>query len=180
VRNVETCWIIPLHTKNGPGGPVRQVLDKDERHKSRDEDQVGLHKENCFVQVLAFFIFLGGLVCVGHSFASDAHFVFLRDVWIRTQRATNSASLLPTNLASHLPTNLATHLPTNLATHLPTNLASHLPTNLATHLPTNLAKHIPTNLATHLPTNLATHLPTNLATHLPANLATHLSQIIIM
>jgi hypothetical protein len=74
-----------------------------------------------------------------------AHFVFLRDVWIRTQRAA---------VASGRFTNLATHLP-NLATHLP-NLATHL-RYLATHLP---------NLATHL-LNVATHLP-NLATHLPA------------
>ncbi len=29
--------------------------------------------------------FLGGLECVGHSFAYVAHSVFLRDVWIRTQ-----------------------------------------------------------------------------------------------
>jgi hypothetical protein len=35
-------------------------------------------------------IFWGGggvLECVGHSFAYVAHFEFLRDVWIRTQRA---------------------------------------------------------------------------------------------
>jgi hypothetical protein len=25
--------------------------------------------------------------CVGHSFVDAAHFIFLRDVWIRTQRA---------------------------------------------------------------------------------------------
>ena len=29
----------------------------------------------------------GGLECVGYSFAFVAHFVFLRDVWIRNQRA---------------------------------------------------------------------------------------------
>ncbi len=35
-----------------------------------------------------FFIYLfGGLEFVGHSFAYVAHFVFLRNVWIRTQRA---------------------------------------------------------------------------------------------
>jgi hypothetical protein len=28
--------------------------------------------------------FLGGLDCVGHSFAYVAYFVFLRDVWIQT------------------------------------------------------------------------------------------------
>ncbi len=116
----------------------------------------------------------GGLECVGYSFAYVAYFVFLRDVWIWTQRtavARRRASNLSThfpNLATHLP-NLDTHLP-NLATHLP-NLDTHLP-NLATHLP-NLDTHLP-NLATHLP-NLATHLP-NLDTHLP-NLDTHLPKL---
>jgi hypothetical protein len=56
-----------------------------------------------------------GLNCVGH-FAYVAHFVFLRDVWIRTQRAA-----VATNLDTHLPN--AAHLPN--ATHLPT--ATHLP-----------------------------------------------------
>ncbi len=40
-----------------------------------------LMKENLFC------IFFGGLECVGHSFDYVARFVFLRDVWIRTQRA---------------------------------------------------------------------------------------------
>ncbi len=71
-------------------------------------------------------IFGGGLECVGRSFAYFAHFLFLRDVWIRAQRAA-AASRRATNLATHFP-NLATHLP-NLAAHLP-NLA-----NLATNLP---------------------------------------------
>jgi hypothetical protein len=62
--------------------------------------------------------YFGGLECVGRSFAYVAHFVFLRDFWIRTQRAA-VASRRATNIATHLPTNLATHLPTNLATHLP-------------------------------------------------------------
>jgi hypothetical protein len=47
-------------------------------------------------------IFFGGRECVGHSFAYVANFVFLRDVWIRTQRAA-VASRLATNLATHLP-----------------------------------------------------------------------------
>jgi hypothetical protein len=47
-------------------------------------------------------IFFGELVCVGHSFVYVAHFVFLRDVWIRTQRAA-VASRCATNLATHLP-----------------------------------------------------------------------------
>jgi hypothetical protein len=46
--------------------------------------------------------FFDGLECVGHSFAYVAHFVFLRDVWIRTQRAA-VASWLATNLATNLP-----------------------------------------------------------------------------
>jgi hypothetical protein len=45
-----------------------------------------------------FSSFFGGLECVGHSFASVAHFVFLRDVWIRTQRAA-VASKRATNLS---------------------------------------------------------------------------------
>ncbi len=46
--------------------------------------------------------FFAGLECVGHSFAYVAHFVFLRDVWIRTQRAA-VASRRATNLALHNP-----------------------------------------------------------------------------
>jgi hypothetical protein len=63
--------------------------------------------------ILAFFIlsvyFFGGLECVGHSFANVAYFVFLGDVWIRTQRAA-VASRCAANLATHLLI-LATHLP---------------------------------------------------------------------
>ncbi len=88
-----------------------------------------------FVNFLLFYIYFGGLECAGHSFASFAHFVFLTDVWIRTQRSA-VASRRATNLATHL-LNLSTHLP-NLATHLP-NLAHH-PPNLATHL-LNLTTH---------------------------------------
>ncbi len=47
-------------------------------------------------------LFFGGLQCVGHSFAYVAHFVFLRDVWIRTQRPA-VAIRRATNLATHLP-----------------------------------------------------------------------------
>ncbi len=43
-------------------------------------------------------------------------FVFLRDVWIRTQRAVVASRRATINLATHLP-NLANHF-TNLATHL--------------------------------------------------------------
>ncbi len=48
-------------------------------------------------------LFFGGLECIGHSVAYVAHFVFLRYVWIRTQRAV-VASRCATNLATHLPT----------------------------------------------------------------------------
>jgi hypothetical protein len=51
-----------------------------------------------------FFVnFFSGLECVDHSFAYVAHFLFLRDFWIRTQRAA-VASKCATNLATHLPT----------------------------------------------------------------------------
>ncbi len=43
--------------------------------------------------------------CIGHSFADVAHFVIVRDVWIRTQRFTG-ASKSPSNLATHLPNDL--------------------------------------------------------------------------
>ncbi len=79
--------------------------------------QYSVSKQNFFVY------FWGRLESVGHSFACLAHYVFFRDVWIRTQRAV-VASRRAINLATHL-TRLATHLP-NLATHLP-NLATHLP-----------------------------------------------------
>jgi hypothetical protein len=36
--------------------------------------------------------FFGGLECVGHFFAYVAHFVLLRDVWVRIQRAAVSSS----------------------------------------------------------------------------------------
>jgi hypothetical protein len=34
---------LKIRTKDGPGGPVRQVLDEDKRHQSRDEDQISLN-----------------------------------------------------------------------------------------------------------------------------------------
>jgi hypothetical protein len=42
----------------------------------------------------------GGLECVGHSFAYVGHLVFLREIWIRTQRA---ASRRANFLTTHLP-----------------------------------------------------------------------------
>jgi hypothetical protein len=48
-----------------------------------------IHDENAFMKnyFILFCTFFGGLECGGHSFAYVAHFVFLRDVWIRTRRA---------------------------------------------------------------------------------------------
>ncbi len=57
-----------------------------------------LYKLNLFSQLvfsasdvlknkLLLYIFWRDCACVGHSFAYVAHFVFLRDVWIRIQRA---------------------------------------------------------------------------------------------
>ncbi len=46
--------------------------------------------------------FFGGLECVGHSFAYVVHFVLLREVKIRTQRAA-VASRRANNLATHFP-----------------------------------------------------------------------------
>ncbi len=60
--------------------------------------QTKLFKIKCFF----FVYFVGGLECVGHSFASVAHFAVFRDVWIRTQRAA-VPSRRTTSLATHLP-----------------------------------------------------------------------------
>jgi hypothetical protein len=49
-----------------------------------------------------YFIFFSGLECVGYSFVYVARFVFLRDVWTRTQRDA-VASRRATNLTIHLP-----------------------------------------------------------------------------
>ncbi len=49
-----------------------------------------------------FSFFFGRLECVGHSFANVVNFLFLRDVWIRTQGAA-VASRLATNLAPPSP-----------------------------------------------------------------------------
>jgi hypothetical protein len=53
----------------------------------------------CILKQFFCCIFFGGLKFVGHSFASVAHFAFLRDVWIRIQRAA-VASRRATNLAT--------------------------------------------------------------------------------
>ncbi len=56
-----------------------------------------LHSEKT-IDLIKFFC---GLECVGHSFVSVGHFIFLRDFWSRTQRAA-VASMLTTNLANHV------------------------------------------------------------------------------
>ncbi len=54
-------------------------------------------------KMFSYFLYIiCGLECVGHSFANIAHFVFLRNIWIWTQRAA-VASRSATNLATHLP-----------------------------------------------------------------------------
>jgi hypothetical protein len=56
-----------------------------------------------------FFINFCGLECV-HSFAYVVHFVFLRDVWIRTHESCWSKQARY-NLSKPSPYNLTTHLP---------------------------------------------------------------------
>ncbi len=91
---------------------------------------------------VVFVYFFGGLECVGHSFAFVAHFVFLRDVWIRTQRAAE-ASRRATKLAIWIRTKraaVASRRATNLATQLPF-LATHLPKNVSSPNANSNAAH---------------------------------------
>jgi hypothetical protein len=78
-----TCTVL----EGGGGGGLRGSCD------------VWHSKGKCVVQYV-----FGVLECVGHSFAYVAHFVYLRDVWIRTQRAA-VPSMRATNLATHLALN---------------------------------------------------------------------------
>jgi hypothetical protein len=68
-------------------------------------------------KIYYFKYIFGGLKGVGHSFAYVAHFEFLRDVWIRTQRAAEASSRA-NNLATHLP-RLSTHHTPCSALHTP-------------------------------------------------------------
>jgi hypothetical protein len=70
-----------------------------------------LRRFHCFEKPFNYlYYFFGGLECVGHFFAYVAHFVFLRNVCIRTQRAA-VASKRATNLATHLPDpNVVNHI----------------------------------------------------------------------
>ncbi len=56
-----------------------------------------------------FFLFVGGLECVGHSIVYVAHVVYVRDVWFRTQRA--AARKQERYQLSHPSPYSATHLP---------------------------------------------------------------------
>ncbi len=130
-------------------------------------------------------IFFCGPECVGHSCTYVDHFVFFRDVWIRTHRAA-VGSRQTSNLATHLPTNsfLATHFPElshptpytqtliSLLSHLSLYLATHLPTQPCTHLPTQppisqLSHPSPTQPPISLPTHFQPPISLNLATQLP-------------
>jgi hypothetical protein len=52
------------------------------------------HSSQVFKFPVFIFYSFGGLECVGHCFAYVAHFVLMRDVWARIQRATNLATHL--------------------------------------------------------------------------------------
>ncbi len=73
---------------------------------------VGWREVTYYILTTYFVSFFGRLEC-----AFVAHFVFLRDVWIRTQRAA---------VASRRATNLATRFPYHIS-HSSPCLASHLP-----------------------------------------------------
>jgi hypothetical protein len=98
--------------------------------------------------------FIGGLECVGHSFAYIDHLVFLRDVWIRTQRAAVEQARHPSPyLVSHPPPYLLSHPSPYLVSHPPPYLLSHPSPYLLSHLSPYLAMHPSpyTYLATNLP-----------------------------
>jgi hypothetical protein len=79
-----------------PCGGLLAFLCSDRSHAEpqRNDSQVVIEKikNHSLVNAVGYFyiFFLGGgewvLQCVGHSFDYVAHFAFLRDVWIRTQR----------------------------------------------------------------------------------------------
>jgi hypothetical protein len=91
-----------------------------------------------------FSIFFGGLEYVGHSIVYVAHFVFLRDVLIRTQRAAVASRRY--QLSHSSPTNLAAHL--SPLSHPSPSFKPPISLHLATHLP---QPPISLNFATHLP-----------------------------
>jgi hypothetical protein len=98
----------------------RQVLMLDQEKKDL---------ETQLVQVKVSFV----LECVGHFFAYVAHFVFLRNVWIRTQRdavASRCATKPPISLLRHpfLSPFTISHPSPYLAIHPSPYLATHLPT----------------------------------------------------
>ncbi len=131
-------------------------------------------------RLLLFFYFFGELECV---LCYATHFLFLKEVWIRTRRAAVS-SRLATNIATHFPTqppiSLLSHKSPYLATHLstwpPISLLGH---PLATHLPTQppISLFSGTLLPTQPPISLLSHqspyLATNLPTQPPISLFSH-------
>ena len=67
------------------------------------QDIAGSQLHTAWINYYFLYIF-GGLECVGYSFAYVAHFVFLRDVWIRDPQRAAVASRYATFLAIRLPT----------------------------------------------------------------------------
>ncbi len=111
-----------------------QVCYRGQNNKAQQEyTLLCLRERNCFALFLYIF---NRLECVGHSFAYVAHFVFLREVWIQTQRAA-VASRLVYQLSYQSPY-LSTHSPF-LATQLPSwppkSLLGHPNPFLATQIP---------------------------------------------
>jgi hypothetical protein len=72
--------------------------------KAGEKTIIWQHFSETFSKYFSFVIIIifGGQECVSHSFAYVAYFIFLRDVYIRTQRAA-VASRRATNLANNLP-----------------------------------------------------------------------------
>ncbi len=104
-RRVRTCWQPPpqqnafRRVQNLAAAAV--VAEEEEAGPSGSCCRVKCWAGKCDVSIF-FCIFFGGLERVGHSFAYVAHFLFLRDVWIRNQRAA-VASRRATNWATYLP-----------------------------------------------------------------------------
>ncbi len=69
---------------------------------SEEREQRGAVDVLCIFFFIFFLFFFGELECAGHSYAYVAHVLFLRDVWIRTQKAT-IASRRANSLATHPP-----------------------------------------------------------------------------
>ncbi len=53
---------------------------------SKEKESLSTQNQLLSSEIFLFYLFFVGLECVGHSFAYVAHFVFLRNVWIRTHK----------------------------------------------------------------------------------------------